>query len=150
MRTSYASAMFLGIALAGCRAGPVNEPDPGAPKIDMGGCERTAVIDDSEDNDHRTLDHEGRGGYAYTFLDTVGSTVEPLAGRLGGTFAQSEGGANGSMYAARFQGSLVDGPIVFAGLGMNFTDPRNRTTLTRSRGSRSSLDTARVRSHRCG
>ncbi len=117
----------LALLAAACSSANSNgsaEPAPGAPRIDMGGCTRAAVIDDSEDNDHRLLTQGERGGYVYTFLDEAGSSVEPLAGRLGGTFAQSEGGANGSMYAARFHGKTSGGAIVFAGFGLNFTDPK--------------------------
>ncbi len=93
--------------------------------MDMGGCGRTAVIEDGEDNDHRLVEQQGRGGYVYTFLDEVGSSVEPIAGRLGGMFSQAVGGANGSLYAARFQGKTSGGAVVFAGYGLNFLNPKS-------------------------
>ena len=117
-------SLSAGLAF-GCEPGGTNAPETGAVgAFDLGRCTRSAVIEDAEDNDHRTLDQQGRGGYMYTFLDESGSTVEPLAGRLGGTFAQAEGGANGSMYAARFHGQLTSGSLVFAGYGLNFVDPK--------------------------
>lgn len=106
---------------------PVGTRSPEANAVgafDMGGCTREAVVEDAEDNDHRTLTHQQRGGYMYTFLDEAGSTIEPVAGRLGGTFSQAEGGANGSLYAAHFHGRLSGGSTVYAGYGLNFVDPK--------------------------
>lgn len=112
------------MGLCACDLDGTRSPEAGGASFDLGGCTRLAVIEDAEDNDHRIIDHDGRGGYMYTFLDEAGSTVEPTAGRLGGTFAQAEGGANGSMYAARFHGTLGGGSVVFAGYGLNFVDPK--------------------------
>jgi endoglucanase len=106
-------------ASAGGRAG-----DGAFSPIDMGGCTRAAVIEDAENADHQVVVHEGRGGYIYAFVDEAGSSVTPTAGRLGGTFSQSEGGANGSMYAARVNGRIGEGTVVFAGVGLNFLDPK--------------------------
>ncbi|MGH1346411.1 MAG: hypothetical protein ACRBN8_32895 [Nannocystales bacterium] len=124
--SSRITPLVLVVALASCSAssGGTSEPAPAVSRMDLGGCDRSAVIEDSEDNDHRLLEHGGRGGYVYTFLDEAGSTVEPVAGRLGGTFSQAVGGANGSLHAARFQGKTAAGTIVFAGYGLNFVDPK--------------------------
>lgn len=111
-------------AAAGCSAAADTSAPATAAGFDLGGCDATAVIEDAEDNDHRSIAQQGRGGYMYTFLDEAGSTVEPVAGRLGGTFSQSEGGANGSLYAARIHGQLTNGSVVFAGFGINFVDPK--------------------------
>ncbi|MBC8072176.1 MAG: hypothetical protein IAG13_27900, partial [Deltaproteobacteria bacterium] len=92
--------------------------------IDMGGCQRGAVIEDGENADHQVIVHEGRNGYLYSFLDDAGSTVTPTAGRDGGTFTQSEGGANGSLWAARITGKTADGQNAYAGLGINMVDPK--------------------------
>src|SRR4051794_12612842 len=62
-------------------------------------CGPAGLIDDGEDGNNQTLPVGGRGGYWYTFLDKAGSTVTPMAGEQGGTFAMAEGGANGSKLA---------------------------------------------------
>jgi len=129
LRPSKSSITLALVMLAGgtsaCELGSSQAPESSAGvSIDLGGCSRAAVIEDGEDNDHRVIDHSDRGGYMYTFLDEAGSTVEPTAGRLGGTFSQAEGGANGSMYAAHFSGTLASGSTVFAGYGLNFVNPK--------------------------
>lgn len=87
-------------------------------------CPADGVIDDCEDNDHQAALKKGRSGYWYTFVDKAGSTVTPTAGEQGGTFAMSPGGANGSQYAGRMQGKVGNGEIVFAGMGVNFVNPK--------------------------
>jgi endoglucanase len=87
-------------------------------------CPPDAVIDDGEDNNHQAIAQKGRGGYWYTFVDKAGSTVSPTAGEQGGTFAMAPGGANGSAFAARATAKLAGGNVVFAGVGVNFTDPK--------------------------
>lgn len=110
---------------AGCSAVAGARADDGAfAPIDMGGCTRAAVVEDAENADHQVITHAGRNGYIYSFLDDVGSTITPTAGRLGGTFSQSEGGANGSMYAARISGQLAQDGKAYAGVGINFVDPK--------------------------
>jgi len=86
-------------------------------------CGPEGVIDDGEDGNNQNLPNAGRGGYWYTFKDKGSTTVDPQAGEEGGTFAMSEGG-HGSQYAARYHGKIGTGAIVFAGMGMNFVDPK--------------------------
>ena len=50
------------------------------------------AIDDFEDNNNQNHVVDGRGGYWYTYVDKVGSTVWPEAGEAGGTFTPSEPG----------------------------------------------------------
>jgi len=69
---------------------------------------------------------KGRGGYWYTFLDKEGSTVTPMPGAQGGTFAMEAGGANGTKMAAHMTGSVASAEIVYAGMGMNFVDPKGQ------------------------
>lgn len=118
-----ASVVLAALACAGCSAGGPTGSAAFSP-IDMGGCSRAAVIEDAEDADHQVIVHEGRGGYIYAFVDDAGSTVTPTAGRLGGTFSQTEGGANGSLFAAHVEGRIGQGSVVFAGVGLNFLDPK--------------------------
>jgi len=88
-------------------------------------CGPEALIDDGEDNNNQGVVSEGRGGYWYTYMDETGSTIEPMAGSLGGVFMMSEGGANGSNFAMRMHGQLSSAAINFGAMGVNFTDPKD-------------------------
>jgi endoglucanase len=109
---------------AAVTAGGCLKPNPESQK---GGalkeCGPTGQIDDFEDNNNQNLVVDNRGGYWYTFVDKVGSTVWPEAGEAGGTFTPSEGGYN-SKYAAEVKGKIGTAAIVFGALGMNFQDPK--------------------------
>ena len=76
---------------------------------------------------------DNRGGYWYTFVDKVGSTVWPEAGEAGGTFTPSEGGYN-SKYAAEVKGKIGTAAIVFGALGMNFQDPKEAYDASKYEG----------------
>ena len=86
-----------------CTLEDASADEPGAsPSSRPVACNRAAVIEDGENNDHQVIVHSERNGYIYTFIN--GSTkVEPTAGADGGTFTMSRGGANGSQYAARMR-----------------------------------------------
>ena len=92
------------------------------------------MIDDGEDGNNQNLPVENRGGYWYTFVDKAGSTVTPMAGEQGGTFAMTEGGANGSKFAANFKGKIGTGAIVFSGMGVNFVDPKDKYDASKYAG----------------
>ena len=55
-------------------------------------CAAEGLIDDGEDGNNQNMPNDNRGGYWYTFRDKKGTTIEPVAGEDGGTFAMSEGG----------------------------------------------------------
>src|SRR5215471_15644545 len=96
----------------------------------------TGMISDGE-SANKTNFTAGRGGYWYTFLDTKdngGSDIWPTSGALGGTFEMSEGGANGSAHQARMKGSIGTADIVYAGMGMNFVDPKGTYDASRYQG----------------
>ncbi len=96
----------------------------------------TAMISDGE-SANKTNFVEGRGGYWYTFLDTKdngGSDIWPLSGALGGTFEMSPGGANGSANAARMKGKVGGADIVYAGMGLNFVDPKGTYDASKYKG----------------
>ena len=86
-------------------------------------CSAEGVIDDGEDGNNQNMPNDNRGGYWYTFRDKKGTTIDPVAGEDGGTFAMSEGG-HGSQFAARFHGKIGTGAPLFGGMGMNFVDPK--------------------------
>jgi len=112
--------------LAGCGSVELRVEDPPDPVPDemfLGGCSRDAVVDDGEDNDHRILLHADRGGYMYTFVDNNGSSVTPPPGSQAGAFYNLTG-ANGSMYGGRFHGDIGTTGNLYAGYGMNISEPR--------------------------
>jgi endoglucanase len=80
------------------------------------------VIDDAADTNDQIAVQDGRSGYWYTFVDSVGSTISPPAGHK---FIQSRGGAHELPYAARMMGRVsASGNPQQAGMGFNFTNPR--------------------------
>jgi endoglucanase len=88
-------------------------------------CGPVGMIDDCEDGNNQVMINDGRSGYWYTFVDDSGSTIEPQAGKKGGTFSMTQGGANGSKFAARMSGKVGAGGLLFAGMGFNFVDPKD-------------------------
>lgn len=110
---------------SGCSKLQDDAEAPVEDRLNLGGCTKHEVVDDGEDNDHRVLVQSERGGYMYTFVDDTGSTVQPTAGSQGGVFAFHVGGANGSMYGARFYGDTGNGEVTFAGFGMNLKEPKD-------------------------
>jgi len=95
-----------------------------------GGCEGLAMIETGDDGDSQTLPNEGRGGYLYTFVDDVGSTVTPSSSG----FVPAKDGAHGSRGALRVHGKLAAGADVYAGLGLSFVDPKRGYDASRYRG----------------
>ena len=96
---------------AGCQSeGPLPAPNP-------------LSIEDGENGDPRIIQHNGRGGFLYTFVDELGSEVVPKSATLGGMFQASAGGAHGAC-GLNFKGQLVAGEVVFAGLGFDLTYPK--------------------------
>ena len=86
-------------------------------------CGPDGMLDDGEDGNNQNMPVGDRGGYWYTFRDKKGTTIEPIAGEDGGTFAMSPGG-HGGQFAARFHGKIGTGAPLFGGMGMNFVDPK--------------------------
>jgi endoglucanase len=111
------------VAALGCRANPV---DPSLAQTREGApCPASGLLDDGEDNNNQTTVQEGRGGYWYTYADSDGSTIDPPPGATGGIFAFAPGGAHGSAYAARMKGTIARAGVLYAAMGVNFTDPRS-------------------------
>jgi endoglucanase len=112
---------------------PINSPDmektvEGAP------CGPDALIEDAEDGNNQVIVHDGRAGYIYTFKDTEGTTITPKAGSDQGVFEATPGGVNGSKNAMRMSGTVANAQIVFAGMGLNLTDPKDTYDATRYKG----------------
>lgn len=114
-----ATLLSLAHVAAGCVAPGAQVSSSAALKS----CGPDGLIDDFEDNNNQNKVVDNRGGYWYTYVDKVGSTVWPEAGEQGGTFTPSEGG-NSSKYAGEVKGKIGTAAIVFGALGMNFTDPK--------------------------
>jgi endoglucanase len=115
-------------AAGGAAAAPSAPSAPAVPGAPIGTtgfkeCSVEGLIDDGEDGNNQNNNADNRGGYWYTFRDKKGTTIEPVAGEDGGTFAMSEGG-HGSQFAARFHGKIGTGAPLFGGMGMNFVDPK--------------------------
>ncbi len=127
---------FLAVTLAGC----VAKTDPTAPDPNLPATRAcpaaVGMISDGE-SANRTNFIQGRGGYWYTFLDSKdngGSEIWPLSGQLGGTFEMSDGGAAGTAHAARMKGNVGGGDVVYAGMGLNFVDPKGAYDASRFGG----------------
>jgi endoglucanase len=118
--------VFSGMTLGGC----ITKTDPTAPDAsqpEVRACPASVGMISDAESANKTNFIQGRGGYWYTFLDTKdngGSDVWPLSGALGGTFEMSDGGAAGSAHAARMTGPNGGGDVVYAGMGLNFVDPK--------------------------
>ena len=109
---------------------PVARAPAAAPKD----CGEGALIDDGEDGNNQSVASGGRGGYWYTFRDAGVTTVDPPAGKYGGgAYTMSEGG-HASSWAARFHGKIGTGAVVYAGLGVNFVDPKGQYDATKYSG----------------
>lgn len=129
IRIAHPVSFALGLSFVAAGAGCVM---PGQkPKLsnslegEVASCGPEGLLDDGEDNNNQSAVVEGRGGYWYTYVDDTGSTVDPPAGSQGGTFTMTEGGANGSKFAARVHGKLSPAQINFGAMGMNFVDPKD-------------------------
>lgn len=94
---------------------------PVAPKAVNAGQKITnPLLDDFEDGTNQGVAADGRGGYWYTYVDSEGSKIEPT-----GSFSLREGGVNESKFSAGMKGAMASAQIVWAGMGMSFTDPKN-------------------------
>jgi endoglucanase len=132
-RVGFGTACIVSVFLLGCshtEPGPATAAPAGAAgaATQAAGtgmaCPSEYTIDDSEDANNQVKVQKGRNGYWYTFIDKVGSTISPPANH---TFIMSKGGANSSMYAARFLGKISStGDPLYAGMGFNFTDPKGQ------------------------
>jgi endoglucanase len=127
--------MLAGVALVAAACGPnltdaaaMAETPEGAP------CGPEALVEDAEDNNNQVIVQDGRSGYIYTYIDSEGTTITPKEGSNGGIFQMSPGGANGSKYAMRMNGTLAAAKIVFAGMGLNLTDPKDTYDASRYKG----------------
>lgn len=122
-----ACSVMLGVAALSLGCKPVGGGGPEGGGVKQGGaataaCGAEGMIDDMEDQNNQVIVQDGRSGYWYTFVDEGGSTIQPPKGE---TFQQSAGGANGSAFAARVWGQVGPGGIVYCGLGVNLTDPKD-------------------------
>ncbi len=149
-KAQWSTLLFACFALSavGCHPSPT---DPGIGDTPEGSkCPASAMIDDGEDNNNQVMVQEGRSGYWYTYVDHEGSTVEPAAGETGGIFSFTQGGVNGSAYAARMSGTIGKSNIVYAGMGANLADPKGGYDASKFGGiafwaKRSATSTPKVR-----
>jgi len=92
------------------------------------------LIADGENNSNQIANIQDRGGYWYTFSDEEGSTVVPESGKHGGTFQMTEGGANGTKYAAHMTGTVAKSNSAYVGIGLNFVDPMGQYDASKYKG----------------
>jgi endoglucanase len=114
------------LLLAGC-LGQANTAKTG-PAGDAEPCP-SGLIEDFEDGDAQILPREGRSGTWYPEADEEGTTIAP-----DGEFESVEGGADGSKRAAHLRGKTADGKNVWAGIGVNFADPKRPYDASKYRG----------------
>jgi endoglucanase len=110
----------------GCVAPPSAGAGAGSPAAatNAKSCGPDGVVDDGEDGNNQVADNGGRGGYWYTFLDKVGSSINPKPEAQGGKFAMAQGGRQ-SQFGANAKGKVATGEIVYSGVGFNFLDPKS-------------------------
>lgn len=92
------------------------------------------MISDGEANSNQVNAVKGRGGYWYTFVDKNGSSITPTSGDQGGTFTMTPGGANGTKFAAHMTGQVGTADTVYAGMGLNFLEPKGPYDATAYKG----------------
>jgi endoglucanase len=119
--------------LVGCITSPVWDygATADAKKASLDSCPN-GMLDDGEDGNNQIIVTGGRDGYWFTFVDELGSTVEPK-----GDFKMTEGGREGSKYAARMTGKMAPaGDSLYAGMGFGLTNPKVPTDLSYAQGIR--------------
>jgi endoglucanase len=130
-----ACALLLTLAGSGCKKRVAVTGDEVRSSAEGRACPKSiGLISDGENNSNQIADIENRGGYWYTFVDEAGSSVVPEAGKNGGTFQMTPGGANGSKLAAHMTGTVGTGAKVFVGMGFNFVDPKGQYDASRYQG----------------
>jgi endoglucanase len=90
------------------------------------------MIEDGEDNNTQINVVGDRGGYWFAIKDDLGSTLDPE-----GDFHLSEGGPEGSRYAAHIKGHVaVAGQNVYpyVGMGFNLSNPKSPLNAGEARG----------------
>ena len=126
------AALVLG---SGCRKRISATSDDVKNSAEGKACPATeGMVSDGEASPNQINAIKGRGGYWYTFVDKNGSTVTPLAGEQGGTFAMAPGGVNGSKFAAHMSGQIGNADTVYAGMALNFVDPKGTYDATAYKG----------------
>ena len=129
MRARLYMSACCSLALLGC---PPPVTDPSSPEAARCGLE--AMIENAEDTNNQVMVQDGRSGYIYTYVDREGSTIAPTAGEQGGVFEVSPRGPSGSGHALRMHGSIGKASIVYAGMGLNFVDPKGPYDASKYKG----------------
>ena len=93
---------------------------PVGPKaVNAGTKLQNPLVDDFEDGNNQGVIADMRGGYWYTYADGEGTTIEPT-----GSFTTADGGANDSQFSGRMVGTVASAAVVYAGMGVSFTEPK--------------------------
>lgn len=97
---------------------PTADRDAIAAPANPAACRRLIASADANTNQSEL------GGYFFSYVDRSGSKIWPVSGSDGGVFQMSEGGAEGTSHAARIIGQIGVGEVRYAGMGVNFVDPK--------------------------
>ncbi|MEE9384365.1 MAG: hypothetical protein V3V08_13255 [Nannocystaceae bacterium] len=124
-RQTYSLLAFLGATpLAGCTpTGASTHADGAGGAQNFVPCGPDASILDAENNKDQVSLKGGRSGWLYSFVDETGTTITPGTDN----FTLSPGGANGSAFAARFNGKLSAASEVYAGFGFGFKEKEDES-----------------------
>ena len=127
-------ALFTtGISLTCAHAAPVPPYTPSElcqAEASPGGAADPLLIEDAENGDDQVIVHDGRDGHLYTFIDARSQLVGG-ATVTGARPVPHVAGAHGSRCAWNLRGRLADERIVFAGLGVNLTNPKRAYDASR-------------------
>jgi hypothetical protein len=110
----------------------INDPPPPTPTPNCN------LIDDMETGKNRgalyvpgncgSTSFYGHNGFWYTYHDSLGGTIWPASSEVN---FMSSPGAGGSNYACRLTGTnSITGGDIYAGVGINLTDPKSFYDLT--------------------
>jgi endoglucanase len=134
-RCPFLLLFVAALATSSCIAGPSPGGAAAPTATNLKSCGPSGLIDDGEDGNNQVADaNRALGGYWYTFSDKAGSSITPKAGAEGGKFTMSPGGANKSQYGANMKGKVAVGDIVYAGMGLNFVDPKGPYDASKFKG----------------
>lgn len=122
-RPGYPQLWLSGSAavLCGCLTTPPSESGWSKRARDLvpGACSSDSLIEDAEDGDNQILEHEGRGGYWYTSVDSEGSSIRPAPFKI-----SKAAGRAGSKGAARIEVKMAEaGWSVYASMGFGLAHP---------------------------
>lgn len=132
MKTTILTCLSFAMMAGGCIPKDAAGASSQANADTMASCPPTAMIENAEDNNNQVMLQDNRTGYIYTYVDKAGSTISPNSD--GAAFTMTPGGANGSKFAIRMTGKIGTADVVYAGIGVNFVDPKAPYDVSKYKG----------------